>query len=81
MVEIRTDELHMKSVSISEFQKHRINEIQTLRKGPQNILPAFSTQFIRFRNNSVLEASTDIYWLIVGFMKIGAMKAILYSRV
>jgi hypothetical protein len=47
----------MKSVSISEFQKHRNNETQTLLKGPQEILPAFSTLVFRVRDTSVLEAS------------------------
>jgi len=70
----------MKSVSISEFQKHRNNETQTLLKGPQEILPAFYTLVFRFRDTSVLEASKKNYWVTVGFMTIGAMKATLYLQ-
>jgi len=81
MVEIRTDELHMKSVSISEFQKHRNNKSQTLLMGPQEILPAFSKLIFRFRNSSVLEASKkSTEWLWVSWKSVQWKPHFTYGR-
>jgi len=77
-VEFSNRELHLMLMSNHEFLQNRSIESHNLTYGRNRNFTNMVYISVWFSRSSAWEMSTKMYWVILSFVKIGALKAVIY---
>jgi len=75
-----TGDGHKWLLSGGDFRENRRSESHSLLKGVYEVVPSIYTVFFRVWQYSVQEMATNDYWVVSIFVKIVAVKAMVYRR-